>query len=70
MDVTNPEQNFQLKVTLNLQQYTVVQINFEFKAGAILFCVWKIFYMLINTFYIDIHHVHISLPKMVSFVRL
>ena len=35
-----------------------------------MFGVWKIFYMLIRTFHIDIHHVHIAPQKMVSFVRL
>ena len=35
-----------------------------------MFGVLKIFYVLIRTFYIDIYHVHISPPKMISFVRL
>ena len=69
MDVRNHEQNFQLKIILNSLHYTAVQTNFEFKVGAIHFF-WNIFYMLIRAFYIDIHHVHISPPKMVSFVRL
>ena len=69
VDVTNLEQNLQEKITLNSLQYTAVQINFEFKVGTIFGC-FKISYMLIRTFYIDIHHVHISPPKMVSFVRL
>ena len=59
----NLEQNPQEKITLNLLQYTAVQTNFEFKVRAIFFGVWTIFYMLIMTFYIDIHHVHISPPK-------
>ena len=52
MDVTNLEQNFQEKITLNSLQYTTVQTNFEFKVGSIFFT--------FLTFYIDIHHVHIS----------
>ena len=63
MDVTNLEQNFQEKITLNSLHYTAVQTNFEFNVGGNIFAVWKIFYMLIRTFYIDIHHVHISPPK-------
>ena len=35
MDVTNLEQNFQEKITLNSLQYTAVQTNFEFKVGTI-----------------------------------
>ena len=60
MDVTNLEQNFQEKITLNSLQYTTVQTNFEFKVGSIFLVLVKIFYMQIRTFYIDIHHVHIS----------
>ena len=63
MDVTNLEQNFQEKITLNSLQYSAVQTNFEFKVGSIFLVFWKIFYMLIMTFYIDIHHAHISPPK-------
>ena len=66
MDVTNLEQNLQKKITLNSLQYIAVETNFEFKVGTIFFGVWRIFYMLIRTFYIDIHHVDISPPKMVS----
>ena len=36
MDVTNLQQNFHEKITLNSLQYTAVQTNFEFKVGAIL----------------------------------
>ena len=35
MDVTNLEQNFQEKITLNSLQHTAVQTNFVFKVGAI-----------------------------------
>ena len=35
MDVTNLEQNFQEKITLNLLQYTAVQTSFDFKVGTI-----------------------------------
>ena len=34
VDVTNLEQKFQEKITLNSLQYTAVQINFEFKVAA------------------------------------
>ena len=59
MEVTNLEQNFQEKITLNSLQYTTVQTNLEFKVGAI----FLVFGKYLRTFYIDIHHVHISPPK-------
>ena len=36
MDVTNLEQNFQEKITLNSLQYSAVQTNFKLKVGSIL----------------------------------
>ena len=44
VDVTNLEQNFQEKITLNSLQYTTVQTNFEFKVGAHFWCLEDILY--------------------------
>ena len=43
MDVTNLEQNFQEKITLNSLQHTAVQTNFELKVGAIFFLFGRYF---------------------------
>ena len=67
VDVTNPEQSLQEKITLNSLQYSAVQTNFEFKVGTIFLTFGRYFICYLGRF---IHHVHISQPKMVYFVKL